>query len=293
MIASSSRQARAVAITGAGSGLGRDIALGFAARGYIVFGTAVSAAEARELKEASGGRVSLAVCNVTKVDGLLAWVGGVTDALGNSGINILINNATVFAPGPIEVVSLDSIRNVFEVNVFSTLSVINAFLPALRKAHGRIVQISAWSASVPLPFNGPSHASSAAIEVFSAAYRAELRPFGIDVVIASVGNLEQGSTEGSAAALKRATETMTPGERKLYGKRFSTFSAGLESLQATGMARSVAAARIIEIAEQHPAPLRAPIGDDAEAMLRAVREKSDEELDALRLKLGLKLVGLD
>jgi NAD(P)-dependent dehydrogenase (short-subunit alcohol dehydrogenase family) len=290
MIASSSPLARAVAITGAGSGLGRGIALGFAAKGYIVFGTAFSAAEARDLKEASGGRVSLAVCNVTKVDGLPAWVGGVTDALGNSGNNILINNATVFTPGPIEVVSLDAIRNVFEVNVFSALSVINAFLRALRKAHGRIVQISAWSAGVPLPFNGPSHASSAAIEMFSAAYRAELKPFGVDVVVVSVGNLEQEAPKGSAADLKRATEGMTQGERKLYGKRFGAFAAGLESLQT---ARSVAAARIIEIAEQHPAPIRAPIGDDAKSMLHAACEKSDEELDELRLKLGLRLVGLD
>ena len=57
--------AHAAVVTGAGSGLGRDIALGLAAKGYMVFGTAMSLAEINELKDASDGRVSLAVCDIT------------------------------------------------------------------------------------------------------------------------------------------------------------------------------------------------------------------------------------
>jgi NAD(P)-dependent dehydrogenase (short-subunit alcohol dehydrogenase family) len=53
----------------------------------------------------------------------------------------------------------------------------------VRKARGRIVQISTRTASLPLPFNGPSGASKAAMEVFATVYRAELKPFGIDVVV--------------------------------------------------------------------------------------------------------------
>jgi len=63
-------------VTGAGGGLGRDIALGLAAKGYIAFGTAFSAGEVSDLKEASGGRVSLTVCDITKeqaVKGLGRW----------------------------------------------------------------------------------------------------------------------------------------------------------------------------------------------------------------------------
>ena len=113
------------------------------------------------------------------------WAKGVTETLGDAGLDLLINNAGVLTPGPIEVLPLEAIRREFDVNVFGALSVINAFLPALRKAQGRIVQISTWTASVPLPFNGPSGASKAAMEVFSAVYRAELKSFGIDVVVAA------------------------------------------------------------------------------------------------------------
>lgn len=284
-MALSPRLRRAVAITGAGNGLGREIALGFAARGYIVFGTVSSAAEARDLKDASGGRVSLAVCNMIKVDGLKAWAGGVSDALGNAGLDILINNAAVFTPGPTELLTLEVLRHDFEFNVFGTLSVINAFLPALRKTHGRIVQISTWTASVSLPFNGLFDASKAAIEAFSTAYRTELKPFGIDVVVAPAGGMEAGTAADTAAALKRAADAMTSEERKLYGKRFGAFSDRLNILHAAGIDPIAAAARIIEIAEQHPVPIMTPIGPHAEEANRAVREKTDEELDAFRLKL--------
>ena len=55
---------RSAAITGAGGGLGRDIALQLAAKGYVVFGTAFRPDEIQDLKEASGGRVSLVVCDI-------------------------------------------------------------------------------------------------------------------------------------------------------------------------------------------------------------------------------------
>ena len=75
-----------------------------------------------------------------------------SDALGDFGLDILINNAGILTPGPIEVLPLEAIRREFDVNVFGALSVMNSFLPALRKARGRIVQVSTWTASVPLPF---------------------------------------------------------------------------------------------------------------------------------------------
>jgi hypothetical protein len=59
-------------------------------------------------------------------------------------------------------------------------------------------------------------------------------------------------------------------------------------MQNAGLPASEAAARIIEISEQVPAPIRAPEGKDAEDILHAVREKSDEDLDIMKTQiLGL------
>src|SRR5713101_1072807 len=247
--------------------------------------TSILRTEVQDLKDASGGRVSLTVCDMTKEESVKAWAAGVSDALGDSGLDILINNAGILTPGPIEVLPLDAIRREFDVNVFGALSVINVFLPALRKARGRIVQVSTWTASLPLPFNGPSGASKAAMEVFATVYRAELKRFGIDVVVAVAGNMKTGGPEKTAAALARIASGMTPEQRDLYAQTFEAFAAALNGMQNSGLDSASAAARVIELAEQVPAPIRATVGQDSEEILRLVREKSDTELDALRLKL--------
>jgi NAD(P)-dependent dehydrogenase (short-subunit alcohol dehydrogenase family) len=280
----SKQSERSVAVTGAGGGLGRDIALQLAAKGYVVFGTAFAPAEVEDLKKASGGRVNLTVCDITKPQDVKAWAHVVSDAVG--GLDVLINNAGILTPGPIEVLPLDAIRREFDVNVFGALSVINAHLPALRKARGRVVQVSTWTASVPLPFNGPSGASKAATEVFMAVYRAELKHLGVDFVVAAAGNMKTGGPAKTAAALARVSDAMTSEQRKLYGRTFDTFAASLNSMQANGLDSASAAKRVIELAEQMPAPSRGAVGADAEDMLRAAREKPDAELDALRLKLA-------
>lgn len=277
---------RSVAITGAGSGLGREIALGFAAKDYSTFGTALSDEEVQELKVASDGCVNLTIADMTDEAAVQAWAKGVTETLGDAGLDLLINNAGILTPGPIEVLPLEAIRHEFDVNVFGALSVINAFLPALRKAHGRIVQVSTWTASVPLPFNGPSGASKAAMEVFSAVYRAELKSFGIDVVVAAAGNMKTGGPAKTASALARVAQAMTPAQRSLYGPAFASFTSKLNGMQSDGLDAVSAAARVIELAEQTPAPSRAAVGADSELMLKAAREQSDTELDALRLQIA-------
>jgi NAD(P)-dependent dehydrogenase (short-subunit alcohol dehydrogenase family) len=275
---------RSAVVTGAGSGLGRDIALGLAAKGYRVFGTAISSDEIADLKKASGGAVNLNRCDITDGAAVKAWAGEVTSQ--NEGyVDLLINNAGILTPGPLEILPLDAIRHEFEVNVFGALSVMNAFLPALRKARGRIVQISTWTASLPLPFNGPSGASKAATEVFAAVYRAELKHLGVEVVVAPAGNMRTGGPAKTAAALARVADGMTPEQRELYGQTFATFANGLNAMQNSGLDSASAAKRVIEIAEQVPAPSRASVGEDAEEMLRFVHEKSDAEQDALRLQI--------
>jgi len=276
--------ARAAAVTGAGGGLGRDIALGLAEKHYRVFGTAMSPEEITDVQQASGGAVSLARCDITDDDAVKRWARDVMAQTGGS-LDLLINNAGILTPGPLEVLSLQAIRREFDVNVFGALSVINAFLPALRQARGRIVQIGTWTASMPMPFNGPSGASKAAVEVLATVYRAELKQFGIDVVVVVPGNMKTGGPAKTAAALKKVADNMTAQQRELYGRTFGSFANAMNSMQASGLDSVSAAKKVIELAEQVPAPSRAPVGDDAEEMLRAVREKSDAEQDALRLRL--------
>jgi hypothetical protein len=124
------------------------------------------------------------------------------------------------------------------------------------------------------------------MEVFATVYRAELERFGIDVVVAAAGNMKTGGPAKTAAALTRVADGMTAEQRELYGQTFASFTGALNGMQNSGLESAAAARTVIELAEQIPAPSRAPVGADAEEMLRVVREKSDAEQDALRLQLA-------
>ncbi|SMG49015.1 hypothetical protein [Paraburkholderia susongensis] len=97
----------------------------------------------------------------------------------------------------------------------------------------------------------------------------ELRSFGIDVVVAPAGNMKTGGPAKTASALARVSNDMTVEQHALYGQAFDRFSTTLNSMQNNG--------------------LDAAVGPDAEQMLKAACEKSDAELNALRLRI----VGLD
>jgi NAD(P)-dependent dehydrogenase (short-subunit alcohol dehydrogenase family) len=280
---------RSVAITGAGSGLGREIAIGFADKGYRVFGTARRPEEVQDVRQATHGVAELTVCDITDEAAVRGWAKDTSDALGAAGLDVLISNAGILTPGPLEVLSIDAVRHEFDVNVFGSLAAINAFLPALRKARGRIVQIGSMTARLPLPFNGPSSASKAALEAFADVYRGELKPFGVAFVMVQPGNMATGGPAKTATALDRAAESMTPEQRELYGDTFAAFTVALNSMQSAGLDGAVAAASVVEAAERLPAPIRVPVGPDAEEVLKLVREQTDEELDELRMRL----VGLE
>jgi NAD(P)-dependent dehydrogenase (short-subunit alcohol dehydrogenase family) len=274
-----------VAITGAGSGLGRAVAIKLAAKGYRVFGTARSETDAADLEKASAGNAAVTLADITDQHAVTAWVGKVSDELGERGLDVLISNAGTLTPGPLEVIPLDDIRREFEVNVFGAMAVINGFLPALRKSRGRIVQIGAMTGRLPVPFDGPSSASKAAFEALADVYRLELKPFGIAFVMVQAGNMRTGGPAKTAAALKRIADAMTDEQRALYGHAFGKFTDSLNNMQNAGLSAEASADRVIELVEQVPPPIRAALGDDAEQILRLVREQSDTELDALRLQL--------
>lgn len=277
------------AITGAGSGLGREIALKLVANGYRVFGTALSAGEVEDLSDASDGQVSLSIVDITDEGAVNGWAGAVMDELGEAGLDVLVSNAGILTPGPLEILPLRAIKREFDVNVFGGLAVINAFLPALRQARGRIVAIGAMTGRFPLPFNGPSSSSKAALEAIADIYRSELKPFGVHFVLAQAGNMVTGGPEKTAAAMQRVADSMTDAQKALYGEEFAKFSEALNKAQREGLSAEASADRVVELVEAEPAPIRGAVGEDAEKLLGLVRVKSDAELDELRRQY----VGLD
>ena len=89
-----------VAITGAGSGLGRAVAIKLAAKGYRVFGTARSETDATDVEKTSAGNAEMTLTDITDQRAVTAWVEKVSNELGERGLDVLISNAGTLTPDP-------------------------------------------------------------------------------------------------------------------------------------------------------------------------------------------------
>lgn len=176
-----------VLVTGASTGIGEACALHLASRGWRVF-AGVRRQDDRDTLLAKGGtNINPLLIDVTDERMIADAALQVTHSLGNAGLDGLINNAGIAISGPMEFLSPADLRRQFEVNTIGVTAVTQAFLPLLRKARGRIVNISSASAYMAIPLLGPYAASKAAMEKLSDALRIELLPWGIEVVLIQPG----------------------------------------------------------------------------------------------------------
>ena len=111
-------------------------------------------------------------------------------AAGVDELHALVNNAGIAIAMPLEFVPLDELRHQLEVNLVGQVAVTQAFLPALRRARGRIVFVGSIAGKSALPFLGPYAASKHALEAVADSLRLELRPWGIGVSIVEPGSIK-------------------------------------------------------------------------------------------------------
>ncbi|WP_435603257.1 SDR family oxidoreductase [Streptomyces sp. bgisy130] len=179
---------RAVVITGASSGLGKNCALHLERRGFRVFaGVRRTEDGARLRAEASSARLRPVLMDVTGEESLRAAAAEVAESVGVQGVWALVNNAGTCLSAPLECVPPERLRQQLDTNVVGTVAVTQAFLPQLRRSRGRIVNISSGVGSVAMPYLGAYAAGQFAKEGMSDAFRRELRPFGVSVSVVKPG----------------------------------------------------------------------------------------------------------
>jgi NAD(P)-dependent dehydrogenase (short-subunit alcohol dehydrogenase family) len=204
---------RSVVITGASTGIGRACAVRLARSGINVFAGVRKDADGEALKREVSS-ITPVTMDVTDRGSLESAAATITDAIG-SRLDGLVNNAGIAVPGPIELIPLDRLREQFEVNVFGLVSSIQVFLPALRAAAGRIVNIGSIAGRAPaIPLLGPYAASKWAVEAVSDALRGEVAAWDIKVSVVEPGNIKTPIWDKS----DRRFEHLPPEAAALYGR---------------------------------------------------------------------------
>lgn len=207
----------AVVITGASTGVGRATALLLAQQGYQVFAGVRQAKDAEFLKLNSSNNLIPVMLDVTKAEQVKCAAEFVTSAVGEKGLIGLVNNAGILVDGPLEYLEIDELRWQFEVNVIGQVAVTQAFLPMIRQAKGRIINIGSVSGKISSPFFSALCASKFALEALNDSLRMELHPWGIEVILIEPGSIASAAPDKVEASLQKKLANMSPSARAMYG----------------------------------------------------------------------------
>lgn len=167
-------------VTGASSGIGLVTAQALLRDGYRVFGTS------RKPAPDTQDGISMLICDVTDDASVQAVVEEVLSRAGR--IDLLVNNAGIGLLGGAEESTVQQAKAVFDVNVFGTMRMTNAVLPAMRQQRkGRIVNLSSILGLIPAPYNALYASTKHAIEGYSESLDHEVRTQGIHIVLVEPG----------------------------------------------------------------------------------------------------------
>ena len=242
--------ARGVVVTGATGGIGFATCRDLKGRGFRVFGTFLPSEDRKPLDDLGIDAVELEVTDPASIDRARDQV---TRSLDGSPLFGLVNNAGIADGGPLEMVDLDSLRRMLDINVFGVFAVTKAFLPGLRAAKGRVVNMSSQSGVLALPFVGGYSACKFAIEAFSDVLRREMHPFGVQVVAIEPA-ITRTNIWNRAGEVDLATFRGTPYERVAEKVQKRMMKA-----QRKGLDPSVVAAAVGRALTESSPPTRIPV----------------------------------
>lgn len=204
---------RSVIITGAGTGLGLEMAVYLAQRGFKVYATVRNPkqipnvlAEA-ERRGAEGLEVvELDLTDRTSIDRAVAHV-----VEQSGGVYALINNGGIGLRGCLEDVSDEEVRAVFEANIFGTVAVTQAVLPHMRKAGvGRVVTITSVGGRISTYGLGIYCGSKFAQEGLTEALALELKPLGLHAIMIEPGIVKTTRWDEHRGTAARAQDPSSP-----------------------------------------------------------------------------------
>jgi NAD(P)-dependent dehydrogenase (short-subunit alcohol dehydrogenase family) len=279
---------RHVVVTGASTGIGAACALHLDCLGFSVFAGVRRTVDAEALRQRSSARLETIVIDVTDAISIDAARKVVDDAVGADGLAGLVNNAGIAVAGPLEFLPLNDLRQQFEVNVIGQIAVTQAFLPLIRRARGRIVNMGSIGGRWATPFVGAYSASKFALEALTDALRVELSHSGIEVSIIEPGNISTPIWQKSKA-VAAATEAAFPkAATAIYGRELAAVHRFAERAAGRGMSPDAVARAVAHALTATRPKTRYLVGRDAKARALLAKVLPDRTRDALVMKrLGL------
>ena len=211
-------------ITGAASGIGRASVSCMLQAGWRIFATVRKAEDGSRLRSECGSGVTPLLMDVTDRASITAAADQVATQVGPQGLDGLVNVAGIGMVRPMEYASADDLHSIFEINAFGQIAVTQAFLPSIRRASGRIVNISSVGAHFAIPFGGLLNASKSAFGIMCDALRMELHPFGIRVSIIEPGAIRTPAVDKTLGHVDTIIAQLPPSGQQQYAAMLKAFA---------------------------------------------------------------------
>jgi len=229
-----------VVVTGASTGIGRACAIRLARLGYTVLAGVRNPADGEAIRTSCPGTIQPVLLDVTRPESIAAALA----AVGSGPLAGLVNNAGIAVTGPLELVALEAWRRQFEVNVIGLVAVTQAFLPSLRLAKGRVVNIGSIAGRSALPGSAPYDASKFAIEAVSDSLRMEVSAFGVSVSLIEPGAVATPLWGKALADVENIRRQATPERYEPYARLLANLQqeaaeSARKAISADGVARAV------------------------------------------------------
>ncbi|XP_072511192.1 retinol dehydrogenase 16-like [Notamacropus eugenii] len=211
-----------VFITGCDTGFGNLLAKQLDLRGLRVLAACLTEKGAEQLKRETSDRVATVILDVTKTESITEAAQWVKERVGNKGLWGLVNNAGISLPsGPNEWLNKEDFLKVINVNLIGLIEVTLSLLSLVRKAEGRIVNVSSAVGRLSL-FGGGYCISKYGVEAFSDSLRRELFHFGVKVAMIEPGFFKTNITNGEifCQSYRELWDRMDPEVRRCYGQKF-------------------------------------------------------------------------
>ncbi len=276
-----------VFITGTSSGIGLAAAQQFGALGWRVFAGVLPSEDTGGLQNRPN--ISIVPIDITKGGMIQAAAETIGKALGDGGLNGLINNAGIAITGPLEFLPLDALRLQLEVNLIGHVAVTQAFLPLIRKARGRIVNTISMLGKITTPFSGPSCMSKFAMEAFTDTLRQEVGQWGIHVIGIEPGFIATPIWKKAVKATDEIGDELPPQGQQLYGESLKLYRATTATEEALGDPPEVVAQVMIEALTAKTPKTRYVVGAKGKSSLFLRWLLPDRIVDrAIKRRYGLK-----
>ncbi|UCF27875.1 MAG: SDR family NAD(P)-dependent oxidoreductase [Chloroflexota bacterium] len=258
-----SKQPKAVLVTGTSTGIGRATALQLDQLGYQVFATVRNEPDAESLREHASSDLIPILLDVTDENSINQAEAQISQIVGSAGLWGLVNNAAVAFTSPLEYAPLDKMRGVFEANFFGVLALTQKFLPLLRQARGRIVNVSSMASIVVAPFHGPYSTSKLALNALSDALRLELRPNRVKVSLIIYGSVRTPIWDKGRTTSESIVKHYPPEAWDIYGTNYRILVNYFRRMGKSGISPEEATHAIVHALSTKQPKTRYYVGRDA------------------------------